>query len=154
MQTISKLREVCRRCQVDSPLGDELSRWLGESLQSFLDRECTSLNEALGLRFARGGVPWWREEAMRNRDDALRALARRLGPGRTKTDLARHIHRMTLRYASSAWRYDREREEMPGAYSGTDKEFLWRAFKSGGSIPLGERQLRNIIAGTIMDDGS
>lgn len=151
MRTISNLREVCKLCQVDSPLGVELSRWLGQSLQSFLDRDCDSLDEALGLRFERGGVPWWLEEAMRNRDEALRELARRCGPGQTKTGVARHIHTMTVRYASSAWRFDREREEMPDAYIGTDKEFLWRAFNSGGPMPLGERQLRNIIAGAVIN---
>jgi hypothetical protein len=35
---------------------------------------------------------------------------------------------------------------MPPAYAGTPKEFLWQAFQSGAPMPLGERQLRNIVA--------
>jgi hypothetical protein len=36
---------------------------------------------------------------------------------------------------------------MPGRYRGTAKESLWRAFKSGAPMPLGERRLRSILAG-------
>jgi hypothetical protein len=47
---------------------------------------------------------------------------------------------------ASAWRIDRNYEDMPPAYAGTPKEFLWQAFQSGAPMPLGERQLRNIVA--------
>jgi hypothetical protein len=36
---------------------------------------------------------------------------------------------------------------MPPRYRGTEREFVWRAFKSGAPMPLGERQLRNIVGG-------
>ena len=146
MRTIEYLREICQHCLEGEPLDDDLSRWLGESLQDFLDRSCETIEEALGLRLPRGGVPWWLEEAMRARDAALRELARRCAPGGSTATAARHIHTVTMRYAASAWRFDRDREDMPGSYAGTEKEYLWRAFKSGAAMPLGERQLRNIIA--------
>ena len=42
--------------------------------------------------------------------------------------------------------FDRNRDEMPQAYQRTPKEWIWLAFKSGAAMPLGERQLRNILA--------
>ena len=48
--------------------------------------------------------------------------------------------------ATHAARIDRERAKMPAAYEGTPKQPLWEAFQSGAPMPLGERQLRNIIA--------
>jgi hypothetical protein len=53
---------------------------------------------------------------------------------------------MARRYAASAWRHDRENGEMPAHYRGTAKECLWRAFASGATMPLCERQLRTILA--------
>ncbi len=50
-----------------------------------------------------------------------------------------------VRYAASAWRFDRERDAMPERYKGTQTECLWRAFKSGATMPIGVRQLRNIL---------
>ena len=35
---------------------------------------------------------------------------------------------------------------MPPDYADTQKECLWRAFKSGAPMPIGERQLRNVLA--------
>ena len=50
------------------------------------------------------------------------------------------------RYAASTWRFDRNNDDMPAHYAGTPKECLWRAFKSSAPMPIGERQLRNILA--------
>jgi len=143
--TIESLREICRRCQAAEPLDEELARWLGEALEQFLAHSCRTVDEAFGLCFPQGGVPWWLEEAIRNRDEALRALAAELDPSLSTTARAREVRAMTLRYAASAWRHDRERDEMPPAYAGTPKEQLWRAFRSEASMPLGERQLRTIL---------
>jgi hypothetical protein len=60
---------------------------------------------------------------------------------------ADRIHRLSLRYAASSWRFDRERSEMPSCYHGTVQEQLWYAFKSGATMPLGTRQLRTILGG-------
>ncbi|HEX7007492.1 MAG TPA: hypothetical protein VF274_10145 [Alphaproteobacteria bacterium] len=147
LPNIRNLREISRRCQTGEPLPQELSAWLGDSLEKFLAQRCHTVDEALGLRFAQGGVPWWREEAIRVRDEALRCLARRIAPDGSTAAKAKSVHRLALRYAASAWRFDREREAMPASYQGTPNEFLWRAFKSGAAMPLGERQLRTVLSG-------
>jgi hypothetical protein len=36
---------------------------------------------------------------------------------------------------------------MPSHYEDTIKQPLWLAFKSGATMPIGERQLRNILVG-------
>lgn len=57
-----------------------------------------------------------------------------------------HFHYPAVRYAASAWRFERAIEQMPERYAGTTSEFPWRAFKAGAPMPIGERQLRNILA--------
>jgi len=140
--TIEHLREVCQRC-LDND--DERLRWLGRSLNEFLAHRCRSVDEALGLRFARGGVPWWLEEAMRKRDAALRRLAARHFADLSVTAQARQIRVLCVRYAASSWRFDRRRGAMPPLYLGSINEWLWRAFSSGAPMPIGERQLRHIL---------
>ncbi len=83
---------------------------------------------------------------MRKRDAALRELAQRCHAELSISAQSRQISRRCDRYAASAWRFDRNRQEMPLAYQRTPKEWIWRAFKSGAAMPLGERQLRNILA--------
>lgn len=145
LEHIGKLRQIAHHCMSGQKLPDDLSLWLGTGLQRFLDQECRSLNEALDLRTDRGGVPWWMEEAIRTRDSALRDIARYCFPDEAKTGRARRVQQMTVRYAASAWRFDRERETMPPNYRGTPKEHLWCAFRSGAAMPISERQLRNIL---------
>ncbi|MCH8151005.1 MAG: hypothetical protein IH830_01365, partial [Planctomycetes bacterium] len=72
---INNLREVARRCIAGEPMDDELSRWIGTSLQNFLDRRCDTIEDALGLRAPQGGVPWWMEIAIRTRDAAQKAAS-------------------------------------------------------------------------------
>jgi len=59
---------------------------------------------------------------------------------------AEAVHRLSCRYGSSSWRFDKGREAMPAAYVGTPQELIWRAFKSGAAMPLCTRQLRTILA--------
>jgi hypothetical protein len=143
---IEKLREVTRRCLSGEPLDDSLAVWLGQSLAAFLDRRSPTVDQAFGLRFAQGGVPWWREEAIRRRDAALRLLAERHHAGVAPSAQAQRICRAALRYAASAWLIDRHSPAMPPHYAGSEKELLWVAFKSGATMPICERQLRNILA--------
>jgi hypothetical protein len=35
---------------------------------------------------------------------------------------------------------------MPARYTGTKYAYLWRAFRSGAPMPLGMRQLQNVLA--------
>lgn len=147
LMTIERLRQVSDLCQEGKPLDEQLANWFGSCLQDFLEHRTESFEEAFGLPSCRGGVPWWKEERMRRRDEALRALAEGWsGEDETVGAVAREIHLISKRYAASAWRIDRDNAEMPAVYEGTRKQFLWKAFQSGAPMPLGERQLRNIIA--------
>ena len=146
LAVINNLREISERCHGDGTLDPSLSHWLAESLDRFLNHECASIEDALGLRQPRGGVPWWLVEAMYARDAALRELASALAGDRSVSARARDVCKFADRYASSAWLRDRGRETMPVAYADTELQYVWAAFKSGAPMPLGERQLRNILA--------
>jgi hypothetical protein len=146
LASIHNLREISRCCLTGEQLDNELSNWLGASLVEFLERRSPTIDKAFGLEFPRGGVPWWMEEAIRKRDAALRQLAARYLADHSLSERSRQIRRLSCRYAASAWRQDRNRDEMPERYAGTPKECLWRAFRSGAPMPLSERQLRNILA--------
>lgn len=145
LQTIHNMRTLAELCRSGEPLPDPLASWLADSLQSFLDQRSPSLNDAFGIRNARGGIPWRREASIRERDAALRALARNHLAGMSVSAQAERLHKLSLRYGASGWRFDRERYAMPGAYAGTAQEFLWAAFKSGAAMPLCARQLRTIL---------
>jgi hypothetical protein len=143
---VSSLREAARLLAIGEPLPEPLAIWLAGSFHAFLNRQGGDLEDALGLRWGRGGVPWWMDEAIRARDAALRHLADILVPTGSGSARARAVHLRTMRYAGTAWPRDRQLAEMPGAYLGQEREFLWRAFASGAAMPLGERRLRQIFA--------
>lgn len=142
---VARLRAIARSCQSREPLDPALAQWLGEVLDRFFEHETNSLEEIMGLRYGRGGLPWRRAEAMRERDAALRALSNRFYADRSPCARSREIAVRATRYAASAWLNDRERDTMPAHYAGKPQAFLWRAFRSGATMPLGERQIRNII---------
>jgi len=144
--TIETLRTITRKCLNNN---DDQLRWLGRSLEDFLAHRCRSVDEALGLRFPRGGIPWWREDAIRKRDAALRELATKYCRPASVSALARQVRVRSVRYAGSAWRFDCRRSSMPPHYAGGDHECLWQAFTSGAPMPISERQLRNILLGVI-----
>ncbi len=144
--SIQNLREIVRLCSSGEPLGEDLSNWLGNSLDEFLSHRCRSVDDALGLQFPQGGVPWWREEGIRKRDAALRELTFRFYPDLCLAAQATEVRKISIRYAASAWRHDRDRNEMPGRYASTIKECLWRAFKAEAAMPISDRQLRTVLA--------
>ncbi len=143
--TIDRLRDVSSFCRRGAPLPPDLAGWLATGIERFLGREARDLDGALGLIQAQGGIPWWREDAIRRRDAALRGLCECVCPAAGVTLRARRIAELLRRYAGSTWRIDREHAAMPAHYAGTAQEQLWRAFKSGAAMPLGERQLRTIL---------
>ena len=145
MASINNMRTVARLCQTREPLPDALASWLASSLEAYLESRAESLNDAFGLRNARGGVPWRLEASIRLRDEALRRLAAQHLIALSRSAQAVRIRELSVRYETSNWRFDRTREAMPVAYEGTPHEWLWRAFKSGASMPLGLRQLRTIL---------
>ena len=145
MQAINNIRVLAELCRNREPLPDAVASWLSSSLQSFLDQRSASLNDAFGVRNARGGIPWRVEASIRIRDGALRALAVAYLGDLSKSAKADRLHRLSVRYATSRWRFDRDHQEMPTTYCGTPQAFLWQAFKSGATMPLGVRQLRTIL---------
>lgn len=147
--TIEMLRDISDRCLEGRPLSCAQREWLGQVLGRFLTHENHTIEDAMGLRFPRGGVPWWREESIRKRDAALRELAARHFPTLSVTAKARMLRRLTVRYAASAWRFDSVDTEMPPHYQRTVQEWLWRAFSTGAPLPIGERHLRHILSGVI-----
>ncbi|MCZ6859173.1 MAG: hypothetical protein O7I42_02645 [Alphaproteobacteria bacterium] len=142
---IDRLQDIARCCQAGEQLDAIQARWLATSLQRFLTHQSRTLDAALGLKFPQGGVPWWLEKAIRERDGALRELAARFFSEHSTTAKARLVHSMAQRYAGSAWRFDRNRQVMPPQYSGKTHEYLWHAFRSGAIMPIGERQLRTVF---------
>jgi hypothetical protein len=144
--SINSLKEISQRCLAFEPLTSEQAHWLGESLESFLALKCHTLDEAFGLKAAQGGVPWWLEQALRDRDQALRKLAAAFYPEHSVTAQARTIATLARRYAASTWRFDRDREAMPDHYRDTPRALLWQAFKSGAAMPISERRLRSLLA--------
>jgi hypothetical protein len=144
-KAIENMQEIIAHCRANEPVPLDLLQWLAEILDDFLARRTETIEEGMGLVNARGGVPWRIEAGMRARDAALRELAARHCPCATATAAAQQIGVLALRYAASAWRFDGEREAMPPHYEGKPEEWLWRAFKSGAAMPLGERQLRKIL---------
>jgi hypothetical protein len=145
LASINNMRAVTKLCQAKEPLPEMLASWLANSLESFLEQRAESLNDAFGLRNARGGVPWRMEAKMRARDAALRRLAAQHFGELPPSARAARIHQLSVRYAASSWRFDRTHDRMPAGYEGTPHEWLWGAFKSGAAMPLGVRQLRTIL---------
>ncbi|MGH6893591.1 MAG: hypothetical protein ACREEP_15175 [Dongiaceae bacterium] len=147
VDAIKQLREIAKRCATGQPLREDLSQWLADCLQSFLTHRATTIEEALGIQSMRGGVPWWREEAIRQRDALLRLIALRHFADLTVTQKSREICRLARRYADSAWRFDRDRKDMPDRYRNTPLELLFRAFRLAAPMPVCERHLRTILGG-------
>jgi hypothetical protein len=143
--TIEALDDIARRCLAGEGLSGEQMSWLGKSLGNFLAHRCHSIDEALGLKWGRGGVPWWLEKAIRRRDAALRELAHRFFGELSVSAQARAIRTLSIRYAAAAWRFDKQLEAPPARYAGTPQEWLWHAFASDAPMPIGERQLRYIL---------
>ena len=146
LATIQQLREISQCCLNGGKLDSDQARWLGDSLDKFLSHRARTIEDAMGLRAVRGGVPWWLEEAIRKRDHALRAAAEKHFPNCPVSAQATALRSIALRYAASTWRFDRQNDAMPSAYAGTLMECVWRAFKSGAPMPISTRQLRNILA--------
>src|SRR5262245_47316787 len=109
LKNIQQLREIAKICVSGKPLDPKYARWLGSVLNEYLSQHVRSIDDAMGLRSARGGVPWWMEEAMRKRDQALRRLAEQFATHLGSSAQARYIYQLAIRYAASAWRFDRER---------------------------------------------
>jgi len=145
LQNIGLLDEISRRCVSGDALDRDQARWLGDALHRFLTRQSPTIEEAFGLHSVRGGMSWRQELLIRRRNAALVELAQRHFSNGSATAQAKAIHTACVRYAASAWRFDRHCTVLPTAYSGLPQEFLWKAFAAGAPMPISERQLRNIL---------
>ena len=94
----------------------------------------------------KGGVPWWKAEAIAKRDAALRELYQRFHSDAAPWRAAGEIERQTKIYETGRWRRDKDRNEMPATYIGHVQEYLWRAFKSGAQMPVAQRRLLDILS--------
>ena len=146
-----RLYGISQRCRAGEMLTPDDMDWLGRKLTAFLEHRCATLEEAMGLRAGRGGVPWWREQAIRRRNGALRELAARFYPGQCISAQARAIFTLAIRYGSTRWRRDRELEAPPPHYSKAPHALLWHAFASGAPMPIGQRSLRSILLPTTAE---
>jgi hypothetical protein len=145
LSTVHLLHEIAQRCLTGQPLEPGSARWLGGLLDDFLAHRIDSLEDAMGLAGDRGGVPWWLELAIRERDAALRELAVRFLGKATVRVQARRVRMLAMRYAEASWQADKSLDAVPQRYIGTPNEWLWRAFHSGARMPIGDRQLRSIL---------
>jgi len=142
---IENLKEFVRCYQDGEMPRRDLISWLAECLDQVLSHRVSSFEEAFGLRNCHGGVPWWLENAMHERNKALQKLAARHFAHLSRSKQAQKIETLSKRYMASAWRFDRNGIDMPPHYRDHPQEWLWRAFKAGASMPLTQRQLRNIL---------
>ena len=143
---IETLHAIHSRYAKDLPLTPELRSWLADSLGRYLEHDCDNLNEAFGVIQDHGGVPWWRERGIRQRDAALRALSREHYGDISVYCRAKAIAESSERYQTTCWPRDRLLDEMPKRYRGTPKEHLWRAFRSEAKMPVSERRLRTLLS--------
>lgn len=142
---IETLHAIHDRYAKDLPLTRELRSWLADSIDRYLKHDCNNLNEAFGVIQEHGGVPWWRERAIRQRDAALRALWQEYYRDISVYSRAKAIAEISERYQTTCWPRDRMLDEMPERYRGTPKEYLWQAFRSEAKMPVSERRLRTLL---------
>ncbi|WP_232628888.1 hypothetical protein [Methylobacterium sp. Leaf118] len=136
------LRRVADRRETDEDRVEIAAR-----LQLYLEtaEKGLTLDDCFGLSVCPGGSPWWRREATGRRDAALRLLARRHHGGRPVARQAAEIRAGLLRYAATAWRFDRTKSEPPSNYLGTEREIQFDILRVH-EIILSERQLQRILS--------
>ena len=153
LATIARLHEISERCLSGNALSVEQAVWLGEAISRFVGLQSATLEEALGIAPRRGGVSWRKALAIQRRNSALVELAKRHFSGLSASAQGRTIRVLSVRYAASAWRFDRQRRSMPSSYAGTPQEWLWHAFSAGGPMPICARQIRSILSQLIWTAG-
>src|SRR5438874_5649529 len=100
LQSIDNMRTLAELCRAGEPLPGTLASWLASSLQAFLDQRSPSLNDAFGVRNARGGIPWRMEASIRVRDAALRSLSKAHMTGQTISAQPERSHALSSRKAA------------------------------------------------------
>jgi hypothetical protein len=127
VQSVKLLREVHEalraRCAGDAGL------WLANCLDAFFASGALSFEEATGLAGDAHSEPWRKREAREIRDGLIAELINRSG-----LPLAIVSHQIRI-YQRGRWqRLDRLSTKMPAAYSGTDRELLFKALTANESV--------------------
>ena len=138
-----------RRLAEVAPLLGADGEWLAEALARYLAEapDGLTLDAACGVARDPGRDPWWRTEARRRRDDAIRAMARLHFAGMSTHRAAIAITEAARRYEATSWRRDRTFTAPPAAYTGTIRALLWHALATGQRFPSGWRQVWDILDG-------
>ena len=114
-----------------------------------------TLEEALGVKPAPGGDPFWQVEDRWHRDCLLWEYAKKFLPGGSAA--AGELGDELRRYNRGAWARDRRQPEMPAAYAGRPRELLFRAFRAtelfAGSMPMSRKRLAVILASVCAETG-
>ncbi len=123
--------------------------WAADCFRKYLQGapEGVSLEQAFGLTVGPGRVPWWREESLKARDDAIRRLADQHFGNLDLNSQADEILQTIRRYRRGRWRFDQSKECIPEYYVGTPSGLLYEAFRSGdGDVPESKRHLLRILS--------
>ncbi|WP_049730649.1 hypothetical protein [Rhizobium ecuadorense] len=110
----------------------------------FLSGETDDVAGALDLKVARGKHRWRAVSVFAARDTAIREAAETFFPGMKPKQQADELAAALRRYATSAWRSDRQKKECP--YKASDlRAALWLILTSVDH-PLAARRIRKILA--------
>ena len=79
------------------------------------------------------------------RDGALKKFASKYLPDLPALARARKIAVSAKRFAGREWRCDGSKEHMPKVYEGTNREYLWIAFRASARMRHSERHIRSVL---------
>ena len=149
IESVEKLRELL--AVAESGQLAALGTWLLPRLENYLTNapHGTTLDEALDLTVAPGGLPWWRQEELDQRNVAFRDLAKKHFGNLDLNGQADEILRAARRYRGGRWRFDRSTEFNSKKYADLRSQLLYEAFWHGdGDVPDSKRQICRILDDT------
>ena len=140
-QPIDWIRELLTVAE-SGELG-ELGDWLAPRLDDYLTnaQNGTTLDQALRLATSPGQAPWWRFEAQRARDNAIRRLADQHFSSLDLNGQADAIIKAIGRYRNSRWRFDKFKGCVPENYADTRSEHLYTVLRKGGGAAPEDAEL-------------
>ena len=144
LEAVAKLRAFA----VD-PSDTHVAAWVATRIAEYLEHaaEGRTLDEALGLKPGRGEASWWRLEAMKARDAAIKRFAQPFAD-EPVAEQARRVLVAADRYRRGRWRFDQGGE---GRYDDPQTQALYRLMTATrGRVP-GERTVRDVLYGEIPD---
>ncbi len=146
-QPIDRLRELLK--VAESGELAELGDWLVPRLNNYFTGASAgvTLEQVFDLAVSPGRAPWWREEALKARDDAIRRLADQHFGALDLNGQADEILTAIRRYRGSRWRHDRSIDHMPESYAGTRSALLYETLRrGGGDAPESKKQVTRILS--------